>query len=274
MRAAILGFLLLVSGVARADSTGARGHFLAGLELYAQGRYAQALAEYQAAWVTWEDPELLLDMAECNRHLGNLDEARTQYRGFLARAPHSALRGSVERQLARLDRSDGEAPPPAELTVAAPATTSAMAADTHPGRTLRILGVTGWVLSAAAFGVGIYTWQHYSALEGRAHDDLSMLAGAGAVTNATPAERAFFTNPGCSPPSSIPNTGAYRHDCTQGQAYSAATTAMFVGSAALGIAATIAYVVGAKKASRGRERPTVAPMFAPSFGGLQARVSF
>lgn len=37
---------------------------------------------------------------------------------------------------------------------------------------------------------------------------------------------------------------------------------------------TIAYVVGARRASRGRERPTVAPMFAPSFGGLQARVSF
>ncbi|HEX8952043.1 MAG TPA: tetratricopeptide repeat protein, partial [Polyangia bacterium] len=95
--------VLLVGGVAGADQSGARSHFLSGLELYSQGKYAAALAEYQAAWVTWDDPELLLDMAECNRHLGNLDEAREQYRGFLERAPQSPLRGSVERQLARLD---------------------------------------------------------------------------------------------------------------------------------------------------------------------------
>lgn len=213
-------------------------------------------------------------MAECNRHLGNLDEARTQYRGFLARAPHSALRGSVERQLARLDRADeAEAPPPAELTVATPPPTRAETPRGHAGRTARILGLTAWALSTAALGVGIYTWRRYSSLENATHADLVMLPVN--TFNATPAEQAFFQSPSCSPPTTIPNSGTYRHDCTQGQQYSAATTAMLVGSAALGVAGTVAYIVGARQAGRGRERNVqVTPLFAPSFGGLQLRADF
>src|SRR4051794_12573465 len=187
MRAAILCLaLVLVGGVAQADAGGARSHFLSGLQLYSQGKWAEALVEYQAAWVTWEDPELLLDMAECNRHLGNLEQAREQYRGFLERAPRSPLRGSVERQLARLDRA-GEAPPPAEL-VAVAITHERDAHGSRAGLPARLIGIAGWTLSAASLAVGIYGWHEFSALEGTTHDELVQLHAA----NPTAQEQAFF----------------------------------------------------------------------------------
>ena len=261
--------LFLVGGVAQADQSGARSHFLSGLQLYSQGRYAAALVEYQAAWVTWEDPELLLDMAECNRHLGNVDQAREQYQGFLERAPHSPLRGSVERQLARLDRPT-EAPPPAELVVVSPARDRDVRTP-HAGLPARLIGIAGWTLSAASLAVGIYAWHEYSSLEGTAHNELVALH----TDNPSSAEQSFFLNPSCSPPPSLVNSDAYRRDCTRGQQYSNTVTAMFVGSAAFAIAGTISYIVGAGQQARARERAVqVTPVVSLNGGSLQLRYTF
>jgi tetratricopeptide (TPR) repeat protein len=271
MRAWVLGIaLFLVGGVAQADQSGARSHFLSGLQLYSQGRYAAALVEYQAAWLTWEDPELLLDMAECNRHLGNVDQAREQYQGFLERAPHSPLRGSVERQLARLDRPTTEAPPPAELVAVSPAR-DRDARTTHAGLPARLIGIAGWTLSAAALAVGIYAWSEYTSLQGTAHNELVALH----TDNPSSAEQAFFLNPSCSPPPSLVNSDAYRRDCTRGQQYSNTVTAMFVGSAAFAIAGTISYIVGAGQSARARERAVqVTPVVSLNGGSLQLRYTF
>jgi len=252
MRAAILGLaLVLVGGGAWADAGGARSHFLSGLTLYSQGKYAEALREYQAAWVQWEDPELLLDMAECNRHLGKVDEAREQYRGFLERAPQSPLRGSVERQLARLDLQDGEAPPPAELVAAAPAA-PAKPERRHPGRTAMLLGAAGWVASVAAFSLSMYTWSQASAFESKSHEDLVQLRST-TPFGPSSEEQAFFANPSCSPPSSLMGAAPYRSDCNQGRQYNAATTGLLISSLLVGAAGTASFIVGAHQASR--ERP-------------------
>lgn len=249
MRAAILGIALIVGGVAHADASGARGHFLAGLELYGQGKYEAALAEYQAAWLTWQDPELLLDMAECNRHLGKLDEAREQYRGFLARAPQSPLRGSVERQLARLDRQDAEAPPPAELVAAAPSAPPPVERPSHAGRAAMAAGIAGWIASTAAFGVSLYTWSQYSALENATHVDLALLR---TPVPPSPEEQQFFQSPSCSPPPSLMGTAQYRSDCTRGQQFSAATTGLMISTLLVGAGATASFIVGAYQRAKAR----------------------
>jgi tetratricopeptide (TPR) repeat protein len=271
MRAAILA-LLLVAGVARADQSGARSHFLSGLELYSQGKYAAALAEYRAAWVIWEDPELLLDMAECNRHLGNLDEAREQYRGFLQRAPGSPLRGSVERQLARLDHP-AEAPPPVEL-VAAPARGAASDAPaaSHAGRVAKAIGIAGWATSIVALGVGIYTWREYTFLEAKSHAELETLRAPGAFGGSVE-EQAFFMNPGCTPPSTLMNSAVYRADCNRGRQYADATSAMFATSTALAVAGTISYIIGAHQAKRARA-VEVRPALSLSEASLTLRFPF
>ena len=245
----VLIALVLVGGVARADQSGARSHFLAGLELYIEGRYTEALAEYQAAWVIGDDPELLLDMAECNRHLGNLDLAREQYQGFLERSQRSPLRGSVERQLARLD-APAEAPPPAELVAAARPPAPAVAAqDAHPGRTAKLIGLAGWLTSIAALGGSIATWQASISAEDATHADIVQLRGSNGYTGST-AEQAFYNNPSCSPPSSLSNTGRYVSDCNRGQQLSTASTALIISSLLLGVGGTASYIVGAVQADR------------------------
>ncbi len=247
----VLIALVLVGGVARADQNGARGHFLAGLQLYSQGQWEAALAEYRAAWATWEDPELLLDMAECNRHLGNYDRARELYQGFLEREPQSPLRGSVERQLARLDEPQSEAPPPAELVAAAAArpTTATAAPDLHAGRTAKAIGIAGWLTGVATFAASIATWQLSSSAQNAAHADLDQLRGSNGFTGSA-AEQAFYANPGCSPPSSLSNTGRYVSDCNRGQQLSTASTALIITSLIVGAGGTASYIAGVYQADR------------------------
>ncbi|HEX6835549.1 MAG TPA: hypothetical protein VF334_03195 [Polyangia bacterium] len=247
----VLIALVLVGGVARADQPGARAHFLAGLELYNEGKYSAALAEYQAAWVTWEDPELLLDMAECNRHLGKLDEAREQYRGFLERAPQSPLRGSVERQLARLDALPADAPPPAELVVvAAPSTAAPVEDRTHAGRTAKAIGLAGWLTSVATLGISLATWQLSTSAQSATHADLVQLEGSNGYFSGDAAAQSFYANPSCSPPSSLSNTGRYVSDCNRGQQLSSATAGLLLTSLFAGVGGTVSYLVGVHQAAR------------------------
>ena len=272
MRAAILCWALVLvgGGVARADAGGARSHFLSGLQLYEQGKYGEALREYQAAWVQWEDPELLLDMAECNRHLGKLDEAREQYRGFLERAPQSPLRGSVERQLARLERMDGEAPPPAELVVAAPAPATRTETRSHAGRVAMGIGIAGWAASVAALGLGIWTYQQQSALQNAAHADLVELRP---TPTSSPEEQAFFANPSCSTPSSLMGTAQYKSDCTHGQQLAAATTALWMTTLLVGAGGTASFIVGAHQAAKARG-VEIRPAVSYNAAALQLRIPF
>jgi hypothetical protein len=85
----------------------------------------------------------------------------------------------------------------------------------------------------------------------------------------------FFGSPTCSPPSSLagPAADKYRSDCNSGQRYSDATTAMLVGSAAFAVAGTVAYIVGARQASRARG-VEVAPAVSLNSAALQLRFPF
>jgi hypothetical protein len=70
-------------------------------------------------------------------------------------------------------------------------------------------------------------------------------------------------------------TDGYRRDCKRGEQLSAATTAMFVGSAAFAAAGTVAYLIGTRQSSRARERAlSVTPIVGWSTAGLQLRYSF
>ena len=282
MKMAVVGFALLVglTGAARADQSGGRAHFLSGLQLYSDGHYAQALDEFRAAQLTWNDPELLLDMAECNRHLGNVAEARQQYRAFLLRAPRSPLRASVERQLARLDEAATEAPPPSELLPpAAPKPMPLMAEEagaSHAGRTAKAIGIAAWATGALATALGIYSYVEVQSLESAAHNELRDLRSANAAA-LSPEERAFFADPNsCAPPPSLVGGAAFARDCTRGQQFSSAATALSVVGVALGIAGTISYVVGARQAARVRERAPVElrPVVGRTGGSLQLRYTF
>jgi tetratricopeptide (TPR) repeat protein len=122
---------------------------------YRAGHYAEALSKYQAGYAAMPLPGFLVNMAQCQRRLGDLKTARATYREFVLVAPDSRLAPEVETLIQQLDRliadlasggdgaaanevgtgaevhaSDPTAPPP--LALAAPAPTSADAALIAP----------------------------------------------------------------------------------------------------------------------------------------------
>jgi len=117
---------------------------------YRAGHYAEALSKYQAGYAAMPLPGFLVNMAQCQRRLGDLKTARATYREFVMVAPDSRLAPEVETLIHQLDRliadlasggdgaaasevgtgadvhaSDPTAPPPLALAAPAPATADA-----------------------------------------------------------------------------------------------------------------------------------------------------
>jgi tetratricopeptide (TPR) repeat protein len=109
----LLVFLLVLTtgGLARAESKKnsaserearhlferAEGHFKSGL-------YAEALAEYEAGYAASPLPGFLINIAQCQRRLGDLDQARTTYRKFILVAPDSRFVPEVKSLIVELDK--------------------------------------------------------------------------------------------------------------------------------------------------------------------------
>ncbi len=70
---------------------------------YRAGRYADALAKYQAGYAAMPLPGFLVNIAQCQRRLGDLKTARATYREFVLVAPDSRLVPEVETLINQLD---------------------------------------------------------------------------------------------------------------------------------------------------------------------------
>lgn len=81
----------------------ARRHFDEAEAAYKAGRYAQALEKYQAGYAAKPLPGFLVNIAQCQRRLGDLKAARATYREFILVAPDSRLVPEVQQLLRRLD---------------------------------------------------------------------------------------------------------------------------------------------------------------------------
>lgn len=81
----------------------ARRHFDDGEAQYKAGHYAEALASYQAGYAAQPLPGFLVNIAQCQRRLGNLKGARASYREFVLVAPDSRLVPEVEELVKQLD---------------------------------------------------------------------------------------------------------------------------------------------------------------------------
>jgi len=92
------------------------------------GKFAEALADYQAAYQVKPLPGFLFNIAQCYRNMGNYDRARFFFRRYLALSPRTSNRGLVEDLIEEMSRlldkqiPGAAAPPPAllEPAVAAP----------------------------------------------------------------------------------------------------------------------------------------------------------
>jgi tetratricopeptide (TPR) repeat protein len=70
---------------------------------YRAGRYAEALTKYQAGYAAMPLPGFLVNIAQCQRRLGDLKTARATYREFVLVAPDSRLVPEVETLIKQLD---------------------------------------------------------------------------------------------------------------------------------------------------------------------------
>jgi tetratricopeptide (TPR) repeat protein len=133
--AAVLA-VLVASGAAQAGTTEAekeaRGHFQAGEAHFKAGEFDQALAEYQKGYDAKPLPGFLVNIAQCQRRLGDLKKARATYQKFVLVAPDSPLVPQVRSMIAEIDgllekeqeqpapESAPEAKPQVEAPAAAP----------------------------------------------------------------------------------------------------------------------------------------------------------
>ena len=105
--ATALAFSVAVIPSARAAPSAAqreaRRHFDEGESQYRAGHYAEALAAYQAGYAAQPLPGFLVNIAQCQRRLGDLKAARASYREFVLVAPDSRLCPEVEELIKQLD---------------------------------------------------------------------------------------------------------------------------------------------------------------------------
>jgi tetratricopeptide (TPR) repeat protein len=82
---------------ARKTFQSAEAHFKAGL-------FAEALGEYQAGYEVYPLPGFLINIAQCQRRLGDLEKARATYRKFVMVAPDSPFVPEVKSLVEELDK--------------------------------------------------------------------------------------------------------------------------------------------------------------------------
>ncbi len=86
-----------------AASGDARAHFQRGQRAYSEGRYADALLAFRAAFALQPLPALEFNIARCHEQLGQLAEAIAAYRRFIARSPTGATTDHARERVRQLE---------------------------------------------------------------------------------------------------------------------------------------------------------------------------
>jgi tetratricopeptide (TPR) repeat protein len=97
MRALLVVLVLTAAASAQpALKPEARKHQDAGVELFNQGKYDEAIAEYEAAYKIDPAPKLLFAIAQAKRLGGNCDEAMPVYKKYLETLPSEAQTAAAQ----------------------------------------------------------------------------------------------------------------------------------------------------------------------------------
>jgi len=133
----LVALLLMMSGrPARAADPrldSARAHSQQGDSYYKLEKYANAITEYEQAYLAKPDPSFLYNIAQCHRLMGQGAEAIKFYRRFLNDAPAAPNRAVAEKHIRDLeDGSHGMQPPPATTPALSAAPLAAAAPPAVP----------------------------------------------------------------------------------------------------------------------------------------------
>ena len=131
----LTGALLAGSGIARAgdpNADKARAHFQQGDTYFKLDKYANALQEFENAYLAKQDASFLYNIAQCHRLMGNRVEAIRFYKRYVADAPTAANRPVAEKHIRDLEAALGAEAPAATHVTPAPATPAAAPVDSGP----------------------------------------------------------------------------------------------------------------------------------------------
>jgi hypothetical protein len=149
----------------------ARAHSETGRGLYAQGRWDEALREFEAGYALVPKNQFLINIGQCQRHLGKLREARASFLAYRDRVPASdpelpevdALVRELDAAIAQLPSEAPVTPPPVATTpVAVPPAAIAATPAHRRSRAARY----AWIAPVAAVAVagiviGVYFGVHH-----------------------------------------------------------------------------------------------------------------
>lgn len=119
-------FANMPSACAQDDVVTAKIHYQKATRLYEVGDYRQALDAFKAAHLAKPDPAFLYNIAQCHRQLGEVEQAVTLYKRFLAASPNAANRTEVEKRVNEMEgelasrKSKGATPAPIATAPASP----------------------------------------------------------------------------------------------------------------------------------------------------------
>ena len=85
------------------STSAARAHARQGQAFYDLNRIQEAYLEYEQAYLIEQDPALLYNMGQCQRKLGNNEEALHFYRTYLRRVPKGPSAVEAEKRVRELD---------------------------------------------------------------------------------------------------------------------------------------------------------------------------
>jgi tetratricopeptide (TPR) repeat protein len=92
------------AGDARIDA--ARAHSQEGDAYYKLEKYANAITEYEQAYLAKPDPSFLYNIAQCHRLMGHGAEAIKFYRRYLKDAPNAPNRAVAEKHIRDLEDAE------------------------------------------------------------------------------------------------------------------------------------------------------------------------
>jgi tetratricopeptide (TPR) repeat protein len=107
MRIGCIGLVILLSTViiapalayAADDVAAAKEHFGKGKRLYDLGKFAEAAAEYAAAYEAKDDAALLFNLGQAHRLAGNYSQAVLAYKAYIRNLPQAPNRADVESRI-------------------------------------------------------------------------------------------------------------------------------------------------------------------------------
>jgi hypothetical protein len=88
---------------AGSSTAAARAHAKQALAFYDLKRFQEAFGEFEQAYLIEQDPALLYDMAQCQRKLGNNEEALHFYKTYLRRVPKGPSAVEAEKRAREIE---------------------------------------------------------------------------------------------------------------------------------------------------------------------------